>query len=264
MAAKVYWGLEAWQADKDNPAEPGLLLLGDSWFWYPFNDLANEIGAQLNDIDCLLVIGRNGAEAQQWSQGRLSNDIDRAFGYFGASVKGLLLSGGGDDIAGVDNLDAILAADCSKAKAAGECYALGQPDAALSKIESAYREVIVRFRKYNLMAPVVCHNYEYAWPTGKGVFGPADWLKIPFDDAHVPDNVVLRRALLHDLLDRLHDRQQDLVSDPGTGPLLAIKTAGTLPDSLDVWANELHLTPDGFREMVKLAWMPVLGAAGIR
>ncbi|QNM95728.1 hypothetical protein [Chitinimonas koreensis] len=262
MAGRVYWGTQAWQADTDNPPEPTLLLIGDSWFWYPFNNLAGEIAAQLKDSHCLLVIGRNGAEAQQWSAGRLRRDIDEAFGWFGAGARALLLSGGGNDIAGLDDFGEILADDCRAAQTIADCYTPGQPDATLCKVQAAYREVIARFRRYNAEAPVLCHNYENAWPTGQGLFGPSKWLKAPMDQAGVPDT--LRRPVFADLIARLHQLQQELADDPQTGAIVPIRSAGTLPDQLDVWANELHLTPAAFDKMVKDAWMPALKKLGIR
>ena len=89
----------------------------------------------------------------------------------------------------------------TQAKTVGDCFREGQPDAIIAKIMGAYREVIARFRAYNATAPVLMHNYDYAWPTGKGVFGPSDWLKQPMDRAKVPK--VLRRDVFRALLDRL-------------------------------------------------------------
>lgn len=47
-------------------ANPSLLLIGDSWFWHPIDNLANEIGAALSQ-QTLVVVGNNGYGAAQWS-----------------------------------------------------------------------------------------------------------------------------------------------------------------------------------------------------
>lgn len=233
-------------------------MIGDSWFWYPLDNLAREIGDAL-PAQTLVVVGYNGAEAAQWSD-KYRKDIDFGFKMYGSGVQVLMLSGGGNDIAGMSDFLHLLKDNCSKAEKTGECYREGQPDAIIAKIIGAYKEVILRFRAYNKESPVLMHNYDYAWPTGKGVFGPADWLKAPMDKAKVPKE--LRRDLFADLLNRLRDAQLTLKKENAMGSLIAIRSAGTMPGDKDVnekwWANELHPTPAGFKFLAKKAFVPEL------
>jgi len=261
MGNNVYWGLYSLRSSGDTTKGPTLLLVGDSWFWYPFNNLATEIAAKLKDEHVLLVLGDNGAEAQEYFT-KYKKGIALAFEWYAAGCQALLISGGGNDIAGTADFRPILQDDCSSATTVAECYHPGQPDYIMDKIKDAYRDLIREFRKYNPAAPVICHNYEKAWPTGAGVFGPADWLKVPMDGALVPE--ALRHDLFVDLLTQLNAIQTEL-SDPaeGLGQVVAIESTGTLPDTADIWANELHLKPAAFRKMVKLAWKPVLNEVGI-
>jgi hypothetical protein len=127
-------------------------------------------------------------------------------------VRALLLSGGGNDVAGMKDFLRLLQDDCSTAASVAACYREGQPDALISRIVAAYREVVLRFRAYNPNAPVLMHNYDNAWPTGQGLFGPADWLKKPMDAAKVPQ--ALRRPLFKDLLARLRLGQLALAQEP--------------------------------------------------
>jgi hypothetical protein len=244
VANNVFWGVPGAIAAQANPT---ILAIGDSWFWYPMDNLAQEIGAAL-DQQTLVVVGRNGAEAAQWSD-RYRKDIDVGFKFYGEGVQALLLSGGGNDIAGVSDLLRLLQDDCAKATDVAGCFRAGQPDAIIAKIIGAYRELILRFRARNTTAPVLTHNYDYAWPTGKGVFGPADWLKEPMDRAKVPK--ALRRDLFRALVDRLREAQLGLKKDKALGPVVALRSAGTMPDEPEGqerwWANELHPTPEGFR-----------------
>src|SRR5262249_28585073 len=135
-----------------------------------------------------------------------------------------------------------------------------QPDAIVAKIIGAYREVIFRFRARNAAATVFMHNYDYAWPTGKGLFGPSDWLKAPMAKAKVPKG--LRRALFQNLIDSLRAAQLALPKDKSLGALIALKSAGTMPDGPDVvdqwWANELHPTPPGFKLIANKVFVPAL------
>lgn len=258
--ASVYWGtFGAINAG----ANPVALFLGDSWFWYPLDNLAIEIGAAYPNND-FLVVGKNGAEAAEWDT-KLRKDVDFAFKTYASGVQALVLSGGGNDIAGMADFLRILADNCSQATTVAECYRVAQPDVILSTITSAYRTVILKFRAYNAAATVFTHNYDNAWPTGKGVFGPADWLKAPMDKAKVPK--ALRRDLFKDLLARLRQAQLALAKEQGLGPLVAIASAGTMPDDptgVDRWwANELHPTPAGFRLLARKAFIPAMKKVGI-
>lgn len=251
----VYWGAHGAVAAN---AAPIALMLGDSWFWYPIDNLAIEIQAGFENND-FVVIGKNGAEAAEWTT-KLRKDIDFAFKMYGASVQALMLSGGGNDIAGTADFLRILADDCSKATTVQDCYRLGQPEAIMASIIGAYRAVILSFRAYNANATVFCHNYDHAWPTGKGLFGPADWLKVPMEKAKVPK--ALRRDVFKDLVARLRAAQLLLAKEKGLGPVVAIASAGTMPEddgSKDQWwANELHPTPKGFKLLAKKAFIPAL------
>ena len=124
---------------------------------------------------------------------------------------------------------------------------------------NAYREVIVRFRAFNPHAPVVLHNYDNAWPTGKGFFGPADWLKVPMDLAKV-QGMQLRRDIFKFLVSGRGDAQDALAQEAGLGPIIAVETAGELPETGPEgwWANELHPTPKGFRRIAENRMVPPL------
>ena len=179
---------------------------------------------------------------------------------YGSGVQALMLSGGGNDIAGMSDFLRLLQDNCSKAKSVEECYRQGQPGAIIAKIIGAYREVTLRFRAYNALATVFMHNYDNAWPTGKGFFGPGDWLKMPMDKARVPKD--LRRPLFKSLVDRLGKAQLELAKDKTLAPMKAIKSAGTMADdegNVDKWwDNELHPTMAGFKLLVKSAFAPEL------
>lgn len=253
--SNVFWGVHGALTAGANPS---ILMVGDSWFWYPVDNLAVEIAGALPN-QTLVVVGYSGAEAAQWSE-KYRKDIDFGFRMYGQGVQALMLSGGGNDIAGMSDFLRLLQDDCSQAQTVDACFRVGQPDALIARIIGAYKEVILRFRAYNTHATVLMHNYDYAWPTGKGVFGPADWLKQPMDRAKVPK--ALRRDLFRALLDRLRVAQLALKKDKALGPLVAIATAGTMPEdvaSVDRWwANELHPTPRGFRRITQKKFLPAL------
>lgn len=253
--SNVYWGVHGALSEGANAS---ILMIGDSWLWYPLDNLATEIGNELPN-QTLVVVGKNGAEAAQWSE-KYRKDIDFGFKMYGSDVSALMLSGGGNDVAGMSDFLRLLQDDCSKAKTLTDCYRQGQPDAMITKIIGAYKEVILRFKAHNQKAPILMHNYDYAWPTGKGLFGPADWLKAPMAKAKVPKS--LQRDLFKDLLDQLRKAQLILKKETALGTLIAVKSAGTMPEPEEGndqwWANELHPTPAGFKLLAKKAFVPEL------
>jgi hypothetical protein len=253
----VYWGVPGAISAMANPFA---LFLGDSWFWYPLGNLPMAMAPSFNDD--IVVIGKNGSEAQDWAT-KQRKEIDFAFKMYGKQVRALMLSGGGNDIAGTADFLRILAEDCSKAKTVDQCWRDGQPAEILGAITSAYRQVIGKFRYYNPQAAVLVHNYDFAWPTGKGVFGPADWLKKPMDLAKVPPK--LRKELLRELLLGLRAAQLQLGNEASTGRFVAIESGGTMPDDpaqTDAWwANELHPTTKGWKLLSKKAFVPALKSA---
>lgn len=253
--ASYFWGQH--EATKAG-ANPQALFLGDSWFWYPIGNLPQAIGRHFPNRQ-FLMLGRNGSDAVDWL-GRDRREIDSGFKLYGDSAQALLLSGGGNDIAGSSDFLRLVQADCSAATAVSQCFAPGQPMQAMATIEAAYRDVISRFRQRNAKAPVLLHNYDHAWPTGKGLFGPADWLRAPMEAAKVPK--ALRRPLFKALVQALHEMQQSLAADPALGEVIALRSAGTLPDKpsevQDWWANELHPTPAGFKRLAEVVFVPAL------
>lgn len=81
-----------------------------------------------------------------------------------------------------------------------------------------------------------------------------DRAKLPDGRAKLPDG--LGRDLLRGLENRF---QLALASDAALGPIVAMKTAGTLPkDNGSMWTNELHPTPAGFRFSVTDEVLPAL------
>lgn len=257
----IHWGLSTVLARRINPT---LLMLADSWGWYPFNNLAVEIGAALRNEDHVLaVIGNNGSESSEWAT-KYRKDIDTAFKFYAPDAQALVLSGGGNDVAGMKDFLRLINDDCSACKDAAECFRVTEPTAVLQAIEGHYRAVIAKFRAYNKHKPVFVHHYDHAWPTGKGLFGPSDWLAAPMDRAKVRED--LRPDVFRMLIERFKQMQESLAADPSLG-VVVVPTAGVLPSGEKVrdeyWANELHPTPKGFELLVRDAFGPAFESAGL-
>jgi hypothetical protein len=173
-----------------------------------------------------------------------------------ATIRLVLISAGGNDFAGVGDLDdRILLRDCSHAHAGDECYRNGEPDGVFATVGGAYRALVAEVAALRPEATVLVHNYDYAIPDGRTLPGLRSWLALPMDNCRVPARGApadgLRRDLVRDLIDRFTLTLDELES---TGPprVELVWSAGTLPDAQ--WANELHPKAAGFDRLVRECW----------
>jgi hypothetical protein len=103
------------------------------------------------------------------------------------------------------------------------------------------------------------HNYDYALPSGKGVFGNKGcWLKPSLDDAKVPP--ALQHECIKHLIRRVTTELNTLTKIDGSRIFL-VDSTDTLAEG--DWANELHPKPSGFRKIAVQKWLPVLVAIGL-
>jgi hypothetical protein len=235
----------------ENNDRPEILAIGDSWFWYPFNNLLNPIFNIWGDR-IIFAIGENGAEITDYVGGRFQTQIAETLEAYKRTIKMVIVSGGGNDFAGLDDFDLILKDDCTKANTVKDCYEAGQPKALFDTIENAYRTLILRIRRVIPDAVIVTHNYDYAVPSGKGFIGMGNWLKKPMDLGKVKP--ALQTPLVNDLIDQLGRRLAKIAKEIPS--VHFVKSAGAL--SAGDWVNELHPRPSGFEKVVKLRWAPVL------
>lgn len=233
---------------------PEILAIGDSWFWYPFNNLLNPI-FNLTGRRIIYALGANGAEVTEYVGKRFQKQIAETLEFYKGNIRVVIISGGGNDFAGLDDFDLILRDDCSAATTIAECYEAGQPKVLFDTIETAYRMLVLVILRAIPHAQIVTHNYDYAVPTGQGLLGMGNWLKKPMSLARVKTE--LQAPLVNDLINKLGQRLKKVAKD-NSGNVTFISSAGTLAPG--EWANELHPTPLGFEKMARLKWGPVLEA----
>ena len=118
-----------------------VLAIGDSWFHYPFNNLITPLHAALAR-PTIYVIGENGARADELSTGAWLASFRAMLNDY-PTIRLVAISAGGNDFAGIGDLDAkVLAADCSGAAAADACFRPGQPDGVFADVGNAYRVLL--------------------------------------------------------------------------------------------------------------------------
>ncbi len=229
-----------------------IVALGDSWFHYPGANLLEALNRALSRSFVIAAYGESGANAVDYMKPRHLPFWSGRVEVNGMRMKAFLLSGGGNDFAGIRDFSRIIRPDCSGATSVADCWADGEPDGLLGRIEDAYEQVIARVRADGFAGPVVVHNYDYAIPTGKGFFLFGKWLKAPMDLAQIPS--ALRRPLIRELIDRLETLLRGL--DDPAAQVHFVDSSGTLTE--EEWANELHPTLAGFDRIVRERWIPVV------
>ncbi|UUX96955.1 SGNH/GDSL hydrolase family protein [Aquabacterium sp. J223] len=254
----VFWDKQALENANETA---DILAAGDSWFWYPFpgGSLITGIGALVaHKGHNILVEGSNGVEAYDLVKGKYKRQVNEMLRLYGSGASAFLISAGGNDFAGFNDLRPLLRADCSAATSAAECF---KPGAEEGTVEWLFQKVYENYatlitRALFVMpghARIIVHTYAYSLPTGKGVNGGAGWIKPALDAAQVP--LPLQARCLVFLLDHFHSVLSRLVAgSAGRVELVDSRSALSPAD----WANELHPTPKGFRKVVEKHWAPVL------
>jgi lysophospholipase L1-like esterase len=246
--------------------EYSLISQGDSWFDYPGDDLINYLrdrhghtikniavaGATMNDIAYGLV-------PKNWLGIRQSHDVLRMAELIFLMEKekpnAVLLSGGGNDIAGPEFFSFINNADSGLPEVNHNVLR----GVVLDTIKEAYQDVVtsliqkavqLKLEKFKIFI----HGYDYPWPDGRGFtafnfVGP--WFHDSFNKKNYPlDNdgdLRQRRNIVKAIIDEFNAMLQSLsANNPNT--VCYVNLRGKLPNQ-DDWANELHPTTQGFEAL---------------
>jgi hypothetical protein len=179
----------------------------------------------------------------------------------------VLLSGGGDDVAGSefgmllnnafsqnpgwnqDVLDGVL-----KDRIARAYVSL------FSSLTSACQEY------FKQTVPILVHGYDYPVPDGRGFLGgwpfPGPWLDPGFREKNFkledPNDLSQRVGMMKYVMDQLNEMLKSVTSDPALSSYVHyIDLRGTLSNDLvndaykNWWANELHPTEKGFEKVTE-------------
>jgi len=252
----------------DSGENVDVLAIGDSWFHYPANNLITPLHAVL-ERPTIYVIGENGARADELAKGTWRANFAKMLAQY-PSIRLVSISAGGNDFAGVGDLDdRILAPDCRGATSVEACFRAGEPGGVFDAVEDAYRTLIGVVAAARSELTVLVHNYDYAIPDGRTLPGMRSWLKLPMDNDRVPTAGApyggLRRDIVRALIDELTVRLSDLETEPrgpGQPAIELVWSAGTLDDTQ--WANELHPKSAAFAQLVSDCWSgPARAALGL-
>lgn len=238
-----------------------LLAEGDSWFDYPFSDVLKELeDGYAYEVECVAQRG-DAIEEMAYGGGQLDELIRRLekLARQGTRPRAILLSGGGNDIA-------------------GEAFAMivnhvGSPIAGLSskvldgvvdeRIRLAYAHILasvtaVAEQVAGARIPILVHGYDYPVPDGRGYWGgwgplPGPWLEPGFREkgfASLPQRVALAKVMI----DRFNAMLAALVRAADFRHVTYVDLRGTLSTGgnyKDWWDNELHPTARGFNAVAQ-------------
>ena len=263
----VFWDERDMQLDGQK-IYPSILAIGDSWFWYPLpgGSLISQLGKLVQSKEHnILALGYNGAEAYDYVFGKYEKSVRTALQLYGDGLSAVFVSGGGNDYAGFNDLRPLLLRDCSRSTSAEACFNAspgGELPRLMEKIKNSYITLLGRIVFHCHSAGfqrIFIHNYDYAIPSGIGVFGQqSTWLKAALDDARVP--AAYQAECIRHVLNKFTEALEQ-IARKNSDRIVLVKSNGTL--TAGDWANELHPTQSGFEKIAVRRWKPALQQFGL-
>jgi hypothetical protein len=245
-------------------ASKGVLIAeGDSWFDYPFYDILRYLEDEHGyDVESVAHKG-DPVEAMAYGLGQLEELTRRIEKVMrrGTTPKAILLSGGGNDIAG-SQFGMLLNHYRSDMPHLNEQIVSGVID---NRIRTAYVTILsavtdVCRKRIGNPIPIIIHGYDYPVPDGRGYLGgfwvlPGPWLEPGFREKGY-EELSLRVSITQELIIRFNKMLKNVSS------LLQhvkyIDLQNTLSIDLvrnkykEMWGNELHPTEKGFEKVAGL------------
>jgi lysophospholipase L1-like esterase len=239
------------------PARAGVLVAeGDSWFDYPWHDVLRMLEDDHGyDVES---VAHKGDTVESMAYGgqleEFTRLIERLLRSQGVIPTAILLSGGGNDVAGREF--GILINHVRSAHAGLNAQVVrGVID---ERVFDAYVAILAAVtavcrRRTGAPIPIIIHGYAHPVPDGRGVLGgwgalPGPWLQPGFHDKgfRERDTCVKMAA---DLIDRFNAMLRRVTAMTEFNHVRYVDVRGALSNGADYrtwWANELHPTKRGF------------------
>lgn len=250
----------------DTVTSRGVLVAeGDSWFDYPFHDVLKELDDSYGwEIEHVAHYGHT-VESMAYDGGQL-DDLIRAIEKVarrGQTLNGVLLSGGGNDVAG-DGFAMLLNHRSSPVHGLDSKVLDSLVE---TRVRTAYATIISAVtaaceKLVGAKVPILVHGYDYPVADGRGVLGgwgplPGPWLEPGFAEKGY-DDLSERVVLCQELIDRLYAMLASLIAIPEFAHVRLVNLRGSLSTDLandrykSWWGNELHPTHRGFAKVAGL------------
>ncbi len=233
-----------------------LVAEGDSWFDYPWTDILRLLeDTHGYDVESVSHKGDR-VEEMAYSGGQLE-ELSRRLEKLlrnGLMPKAILLSGGGNDIAGPE-FGTLLNHAASADPGLNEQVVSGLIDErirfAFITILAAITQICQKWLQRPL--PIITHGYDYPVPDGRGFLGgwwflPGPWLEPGFREKGFED-IAIRKTIARQLIDRFNKMMAEVAKLPDFNHVTYLDLRATLSSGADYkksWENELHPTIRGF------------------
>jgi len=238
-----------------------LVAEGDSWFNYPGKDVLSALHELGYDIEHVAKPG-DLIESMAYLPGELAEfaRVLEKLARRQIRPKAVLLSGGGNDVAG-DQFQMLLDHAASKKPGLNEDVVRGVIDV---RVRNAYDSIIKAITKLchdiiddKIPIPILLHGYGNPVPDGRGFWGgalllPGPWLRPGFDQKGFTDQDA-NTATMEVLIGRFNTMLA-AVAD-GFKHVHYVDVRGALqngPNYRQWWANELHPKDRGFDAVAKI------------
>ena len=243
-------------------ASAGVLIAeGDSWFDYPLQDVLSKLEDKFGfDVESVSHKGDT-VEDMAYSDGQLddfSRQVEKVL-RTGVEPRAILLSGGGNDVAG-DEFAILLNHAASSIAGLNEAIVTGVID---QRIRDAYITIlsaITEICKAHIGHPIkiVVHGYDYPVPDGRGFLGgggplPGPWLEPGFRRKGY-SVMIERKQLCVKLIDRFNAMLAGLAGKAPFTHVNFLDLRNTLPTGASYkqwWGNELHPTAKGYEAVAR-------------
>ena len=239
------------------PSAGILVAEGDSWFDYPGTDILKQLEDQHGfEVESVAHRG-DPVEAMAYEGGQLqafARTLESVLLRRGVLPRAILLSGGGNDVAGSD-FHVLLNHAESTAPGLNQTIVRGLIE---ERLQAAYVNILdtvtqICVARMGQPLPILLHGYDYPVPDGRGFWGgwgplPGPWLAPGFEQKGYHD-LAQRKALVRQLIDAFNVMLVEVVARPEFAHVQYVDLRGTLPTDGPYrtwWANELHPTPKGF------------------
>lgn len=238
-----------------------LIAEGDSWFDYPMQDVLRLLEDDyLFDVESVAHKG-DCVEDMAHSKGQFEEFARRLEKLLRDSKvpRAILLSGGGNDIAG-DEFAMLLNHASSTLPALNEDIVRGVIDVRLKEAYASILGGLTAIAKSYLgrPIPIIAHGYDHPVPDGRGFLGgwwqlPGPWLKPGFQRKGY-DDLARNASLVAQLIDRFNAMLASVSALPEFAHVHHLDLRGTLKNDGTYkrhWANELHPSATGFDLVTK-------------
>jgi lysophospholipase L1-like esterase len=238
-----------------------LIAEGDSWFDYPMQDVLRLLEDDyLYDVqsvahmgDCVEDMAHSKGQFEEFAR-RLEKLLNE-----GKVPRAILLSGGGNDIAG-DEFAILLNHAASSLPPLNEDILRGLVDVRLQAAYASILSGLTAIAKSYLgkPIPIITHGYDYPIPDGRGFAGgwwklPGPWLKPGFAKKGY-DDLTKNKQVLVQLINRFNTMLAAVSALPQFAHVHYLDLRKTLKNDgtyKSHWANELHPNAAGFDLVTK-------------